>query len=298
MPLPPLPEPSATRLAVRVTPDARRQLAAGHPWVYDRAITSISPGGRPGDLAVIFDDRRKFVAIGLYDPTSAIRIKVLHRGAPTQIDAAFWRARLAAALERRDGLAAGGTTGYRCVHGENDGLPGLVVDRYGDVLVVKLYSAAWFVHLATVLPIIVDLLEPTAVVLRLARAIGGSPPAGLHDAMAVHGALPDGPVLYDELGLHFEADVVDGQKTGAFLDQRENRALVASMAAGCSVLDVFCATGGFGVHAAAGGARSVLSVDASEGALATARAQHGAEPCAARRRRVRAPDAKPATRSR
>lgn len=272
MPLPRhLPEPSAKRLAVRVTADARRQLAAGHPWIYDRAITSITPGGRPGDLAVVFDERRRFVAIGLYDPTSAIRIKVLHHGAPTPIDEAFWRGRLDAALARRAPLVADGrTTGYRCIHGENDALPGLVLDRYDDTLVLKLYSAAWFAHLATVVPVIVDTLRPATVVLRLARAIAGSVPAGLADGTAIHGALPAGPVLYDELGLTFEADVVHGQKTGAFLDQRDNRALVGSMAAGSSVLDVFCATGGFGVHAAAGGAVSVLGVDASEGALATA----------------------------
>ena len=271
MPLPRnLPEPSPKRLAVRVTADARRQLAAGHPWIYDRAITSVTPGGRPGDLAVVFDDQRKFVAIGLYDPTSAIRIKILHRGAPTPIDAAFWQRRLDEAVARRAPLLDDGrTTGYRCVHGENDALPGLVLDRYGDTLVLKLYSAAWFAHLTTVLPVIVDTLRPANVVLRLARAIAGSAPAGL-DGEAIHGRLPDGPVLYDELGLTFEADVVHGQKTGAFLDQRDNRALVASMAAGCSVLDVFCATGGFGVHAAAAGARSVLGVDASEGALAAA----------------------------
>jgi len=271
VPLPrPLPEPSAKRLAVRVTADARRQLAAGHPWVYDRAITSVTPGGRPGDLAVVFDDHRKFVAIGLYDPASAIRVKILHHGTPVQIDPEFWGRRLRDALDRRAALAAGPTTGYRCVHGENDGLPGLVLDRYGDTLVLKLYSAAWFAHLATVLPVIVATLSPSTVVLRLARAIGGSPPAGLSDGTAIHGALPDGPVHYDELGLRFEADVVDGQKTGGFLDQRDNRALVGSMAAGASVLDVFCATGGFGVHAAAGGARSVLGVDASAGALASA----------------------------
>lgn len=156
------------------------------------------------------------------------------------------------------------------MHGENDGLPGLVLDRYGDTYVLKLYSSAWFTHLATIVPVIVDTVEPATLVLRLARAVSASPPGGLHDGMTIHGAEPSGPVHYDELGLHFEADVVRGQKTGAFLDQRDNRALVGSMASGASVLDVFCATGGFSVHAAAGGAVSVLGVDASEPALAAA----------------------------
>ncbi len=272
MPLPPnLPTPADKRLAVRLTPDARRQVVAGHPWVYAESISSLSARGAPGDLAVVFDDKRKFVAIGLYDPGSPIRLKILHRGAPAPIDASFWQGRLDAALERRAPLAATDTTGYRCVHGENDGFPGLVLDRYADTLVLKLYSAAWVPHLAAVLPVIVATLRPRAVVLRLARALQGTPAMhGLEDGAALYGEAPGAPVLYRELGLQFEADVIDGQKTGAFLDQRDNRALVGSLAAGASVLDVFASTGGFGVHAAAGGATSVLSVDASAGALAAA----------------------------
>src|SRR6478735_5650285 len=107
VPLPPdLPTPAAKRIAVRVTPDARRQIAAGHPWVYDESITSISHRGAPGDLVVIFDDQRKFVAIGLNDPASPIRIKVLHHGRPKTVDVDFWRTRLDEALERRAPLVA------------------------------------------------------------------------------------------------------------------------------------------------------------------------------------------------
>src|SRR3978361_788824 len=107
MPLPPmLPAPGAQRLAARPTADARRQFVAGHPWVYDESITSISHRGVAGDLAVIFDDDRKFVAIGLNDPSSPIRIKILHRGRPTQIDRQFWQRRLDAAMLVRADLIA------------------------------------------------------------------------------------------------------------------------------------------------------------------------------------------------
>src|SRR5690606_22365016 len=134
-----------------------RRVRAGTPWVYDVSITSASHDGAPGDLAVVFDERRRFAAIGLWDPTSPIRVEVLHHGDPVPLDRAWWAGRIATALDRRAALAAdGATTAYRCVHGENDGLPGLVVDRYSQVLVVKLYTPAWFPHLATLVGVLVE----------------------------------------------------------------------------------------------------------------------------------------------
>jgi 23S rRNA (cytosine1962-C5)-methyltransferase len=261
------------RLAVRVTPDALRQLRGGHPWLYADAITSIGDGGRAGDLAVVFDERRRFAAIGLYDPDSPIRVKVLHHGRPVAIDRAWWRDRVAAARDRRGALVTStDTTGWRVVHGENDGLPGLVVDRYGDTAVVKLYSAALLPHLAAVRAAVVAALTPARIVLRASRLVAPALPPGHTDGTTVDGPAPDGPVAYRELGLALTADVVHGQKTGAFLDQRDNRDLVARHAAGARVLDVFSCTGGFALHAARGGARSAHLVDQSAGAIATARA--------------------------
>src|SRR6478735_4697631 len=177
-----LPKPSDRRLAVRVTPDALRQIRGGSPWLYDGSITSVSHEGSPGDLAVVFDDERRFVAIGLWDPASPIRVKLLHTGAPATIDSTWWRAKIADALDRRASLANDpSTTAYRCVHGENDGLPGLVVDRYDSTIVVKLYSPAWFPHLKAVVDAIVDLLSPACVVLRLGRSVAGSNTFGLAD---------------------------------------------------------------------------------------------------------------------
>lgn len=273
MPLPQsLPQPNPKRLAVRVTPDARRHIAAGHPWVYDESITSLNHRGGPGDLAVIFDDDRKFVAIGLNDPASPIRIKILHHGRPLAINRDFWKARLQAALAIRVPLSSSGnTTGYRCVNGENDGFPGLVLDRYADVLVLKLYSSAWIPHLADVVAAITETMHPKAVVLRLSRSVQSGALHGLEQGMALFGEVPNGPVLFTEAGLHFDADVVQGQKTGHFLDQRDNRVLTGQMTSGATVLDMFAATGGFGVHAAAGGATRVTSVDLSAPTLAVAK---------------------------
>lgn len=257
-------------------------MRAGHPWIYEASITSLkgrsslkgpSTGGSgaSGDLAVVFDSARQFVAIGLFDPASPIRIKVLHRGKPTTIDRSFWARRLLAAQSLRDPLLErGDTTGFRLVNGENDGLPGLVLDRYDRTLVLKLYSAMWLPHLADVVAAIEETFHPEALILRLARNMHGAPLHGLEEGDALIGVSPTDPIRFTEYGLVFEADVVHGQKTGHFLDQRENRSLISEHAHGCRVLDMFANTGGFSVHAAASGAREVVLVDSSEAALATA----------------------------
>ena len=273
--IPELPTVPERRLAIRLTPDAFRQVRGGHPWVYEQAITSVSDASAaPGSLAVIFDADRNFAAIGLWDPTSPIRIRVLHAGKPRKIDDDFWAETVDRAQRLRGRLPAQGTTGYRLLHGENDGVGGLVVDRYDDTLVVKVYSECWLPHLNSVLAALTSATHAQRVVLRLGRLAARSGlvrSAGLTDGMVVVGGQPDGPILFQENGLSFEADVLDGQKTGHFLDQRENRQFIRSVADGARVLDVFSCTGGFSVHAAAGGARMVHSVDLAGPAIDTAK---------------------------
>ncbi|MDW3176774.1 MAG: class I SAM-dependent methyltransferase [Acidimicrobiia bacterium] len=270
--LPPVPE---RRLAVRLTPDALRQVRGGHPWVYAEAITSVSDGGgAAGTLAVIFDKDRQFAAIGLWDPYSPIRLRVLHAGKPKKIDADHWSSVIDRAARTRHVLAGRGTTGWRLLHGENDGTSGLVIDRYGTTAVCKVYSAAWLPHLNAVLEALRAAVEVERIVLRLGRLASEDKTvkaAGLRDGITVYGPESDEPVLFTENGLTFEADVVRGQKTGHFLDQRENRELIRSLASSARVLDVFSCTGGFSVHAAAGGATHVHSVDIAEPAIATAK---------------------------
>jgi 23S rRNA (cytosine1962-C5)-methyltransferase len=272
-PLAGLPHPSDRRIAVRVTPDALRHVRAGHPWVFADSITSSSHDGRPGDLAVIFDAKRDFAAIGLWDPTSPIRIKVLHAGGPAPIDGAWWAARIARALELRRPFTShpdADRLGYRVLNGENDAMPGLVADRYDGVLVVKLYTAAWFAHLGEVVAALVDSTGVEGVVLRFSRTVAEGDTFGLADGDVIAGSIGDGPVRIVEHGLAFDVDVRHGQKTGHFLDQRANRARVGELSSGRTVLDVFASTGGFSVHAAAGGARSVHAVDLSAPTLAAA----------------------------
>jgi 23S rRNA (cytosine1962-C5)-methyltransferase len=264
-----LPSPNERRVAVRVTKDAQRQVRSGHPWVFPSSIVSLSHDGDAGDLAVLFDDDRKFVAIGLYDPSSPLRVRVLHHGRPVTIDSSFWASRIDAALARRAALASSDeTNAYRCIHGENDGLPGFVLDRYDTTYVIKLDTHAWFAHLADIVPVIVERTGAARVVLRLSRAQHEAGEAiGLYDGDVLAGDAPPSLVKFRENGLIFDADVVRGQKTGHFLDQRDNRARVRDLSSGASVLDVFSCTGGFTVHAAAGGAISAHSVDLSSHAL-------------------------------
>jgi 23S rRNA (cytosine1962-C5)-methyltransferase len=267
-----LPRPGQKRVAVRVLPAAQRAVRQGHPWVFDSAVRSVSPEGRAGDLAVVFDDNRRFLAIGLYDPHSPIRIRVLEHGAPAAIDAQWLAARLSAAAMRRESLPATDTDGYRLVHGENDGLPGLVIDRYAGTLVMKLYTRAWLPWLPALLAAI-PVVQPTdAIVLRLSREVAGDEARlfGLRDGCVLYGEAPEQRVQFHENRLCFAADVLHGQKTGFFLDQRDNRARVRDLAVGRRTLNVFAYSGGFSVYAAAGGAPSVVSLDLSAAALADA----------------------------
>jgi 23S rRNA (cytosine1962-C5)-methyltransferase len=271
-----LPSPNARRIALRISPAAERAVRQGHPWVFDHAITEQSHAGRPGDLAVIFDDRRRFLAVGLYDPTSPIRVRILQSRQPAAIDARWIINRLAAAAGLRLPIsqqpADRATTGYRLVHGENDGLPGLVIDRYAETLVIKLYTPAWIPYLEEICSALDQVSPAERVVLRFSRTAVKQSEflAGLSDGQTLSGPPLSGPVLFQENGLVFEADPVLGQKTGFFLDQRDNRARVERLSGGSRVLNVFAYTGGFSVYAARGGAREVVSVDLSAPALQAA----------------------------
>ncbi len=261
------------RLRLRVTATAESLIRGGHPWLYDASIREQNRAGQPGELAVIYDRRDKFLALGLYDPLSPIRVRVLHHGKPATADDAWWRARLQAALARRDGLFDAQTTGYRCLSGESDGWPGLVLDRYDATYVLKLYTAAWLPRVGEVVGWLLEMLQPERLILRLSRNIQplAEQQFNLRDGQVLRGSVPDGPVVFLETGIRFEAEVIRGQKTGFFLDQRENRRRVETLAAGRDVLNAFSFSGGFSLYAARGGARSTTDLDISPHALDSAR---------------------------
>lgn len=265
-----LPKAAERRIALMVTRDAERHLRSGHPWLFADSITKQSHEGAPGDLAVVFDQKRRFVAVGLYDPFSPIRLRVLQQGTPATIDRAWFTQKLTSAAQLRQPLTANQqTTGYRLVYGENDGVPGLVIDRYDATLVVKLYTTAWVPHLVDLLTALLTVQNAAQIVLRLSRNVQQLPAQlyGLTEGMVIGETALKGPVVFLENGLRFEADPIHGQKTGFFLDQRENRARVERLAAGKRVLNLFAYNGGFSLYAARGGATQVTSLDISRPAL-------------------------------
>lgn len=268
------PAPPANRLRLRVTAAAENYIRAGHPWVYSDSVREQNRDGCAGELAVIFDRNDKFLAIGFFDPNSPIRVRILHVGKPLTVDAEFWRARLEAALKRREGLFDARTTGYRVINGESDGWPGLVLDRYDTTLVLKIYTAAWLERLEEIAGLIRERLNPVRIILRTSRNLErGAPSQTIGQTLFSKRAdlEASAPVVFCENGIRFEADVWRGQKTGFFLDQRENRRSVESLARGRAVLNAFSFSGGFSLYAARGGAKSVTDLDISAHALASAK---------------------------
>lgn len=262
---------SLPRLKLTLRPTAESIVRSGHPWVYSESIRDQNREGAAGELAVIYDRKDKFLAVGFYDPDSPLRVRILHAGKPATIDETWWRASLDRALARREGIADARTNGLRLLNGESDGWPGLVLDRYDTTLVVKLYSPAWLERLEMVEAIFRERLRPERIILRLSRNLEESAKeSGHEDGALLFGPPLDGPVVFLEEGLRFEADVLKGQKTGFFLDQRENRKRIGQLAHGRDVLNAFSFTGGFSLHAARGGAHSVTDLDLSSHALEAA----------------------------
>ncbi len=261
------------RLRLRVTATAETILRGGHPWLFAESIREQNRPGELGELAVIYDRKDAFLAVGLFDPDSPLRVRILHAGKPQTLDAAWWQAHLKQTLAERAGLFDAQTTGYRCINGESDGWPGLVLDRYDATLVLKLYTAAWLPRLGELLPLLAEHAAHERIVLRLSRNIQALAAAKfkLTEGQILRGPALAGPVIFLETGLRFEADVLRGQKTGFFLDQRENRRRVETLACGRTVLNAFSFSGGFSLYAARGGATAVTDLDISAHALASAK---------------------------
>ena len=265
------------RLAVKLTADGERILKQqNHPWIFSESISKINKEGKAGDIAIIFDRKRNTpLGVGLYDPTSPVRIKMLHFGGGAIIDEAFFEEKLRQAVELRKPLLQTDTNSYRLIFGENDGFPGLIADVYAEVLVLKIYSEIWFPFISTLLPLLQKVSKCTCIVLRLSRILQALPALPYHDGQVLFGHLANEEVTFKEHGIHFSANVVKGHKTGFFLDHRHNRKKVGEFSKNKTVLDVFSYAGGFSVHALVNGAKEVTSVDISAQALEIAKMNAG-----------------------
>lgn len=255
---------------VRLKPktDARK-LRHGSPWVFanevvtDRRTKAIAPGS----LAVLEDAERAALGVVAVNPDSKIFCRMLDRDPGAQVDQAWFAARIGRALALRERLY--GTPFYRLIHAEADGLPGVVIDRFEDVAVVQ-PNAAWAE--AQLGPMVEALVAVTGVSTVIKNASGRARALeGLDEGQEVlRGVAPQGPLPVEMNGAVYMADLVGGQKTGLFLDQRENHAFAARLARGARVLDVFSHVGGFGLACLAAGAEHALAVDGSDPALALA----------------------------
>jgi 23S rRNA (cytosine1962-C5)-methyltransferase len=256
---------------VLLHPRRARPFYGGHPWVFAGAIADVEGEPADGDEVDLVAHGGAFVARGFYNSKSKIRVRLYSRDAAAPLDRAFFRDRLVAAVRLRQMLKLDGLgRGCRLVFSEGDGLSGLVVDRYDRWLVAQFTSLALAARRDLLAELLVELTGAEGIYLRTERGIGTLEGLELRDG-PLWGRLPSGPVVIEEDGVKFLVNCAEGQKTGFYLDQRDNRGAVARLAEGRRVLDAFCYSGGFGLHAARAGAESVTGLDQSEAALELAR---------------------------
>lgn len=259
---------AARRPTIQLKPGTHRRAMGGHPWVYSNEITMTAEAKAlpPGTLVRLLAHDGRPLGTAMFNPHTLIAARLIAAEPDAAIDRDFLARRLEQAKALRDRLF--GTPHYRLIHAEADGLPGAVIDRYGDVVVLQLNSAGMDALAGELTAAIETVLAPAAILLRNdsgARTLEGLP----LETRWLKGERA-GPIEIRENGARFLADLREGQKTGWFFDQRENRAGVAALAAGQRMLDLYCYGGGFAIQAALAGATEAIGIDRSEPALALA----------------------------
>ena len=255
-----------TRPRVTLLPGRDKRARHGHPWIFSNeiAMDAAAKALAPGSLVTVAAADGTQVAAATFNPHTLIAARVLTREAGSHIHLDFFKRRLRQALSIRERLYD--RPFYRLVHAEADGFPGLVIDRYGDVLSVQINTAGMEMLKEMLLEAIQSVVAPATILLRndsAARSI-----EGLEQGVEIATGALDGPIEVEENGARFPVDLREGQKTGWFFDQRDNRAWTGRLARDARVIDLYSYAGGFAVMAALGGAREVLAVDRSEPALA------------------------------
>lgn len=257
---------SFARVVLR--PGRARPFFGRHPWVYAGAVAAVEGAAADGDEVEVYSEGGTFIGRGLFNSKSRIRVRLYSWGLDEPLDRDFFRRRLEAAVAlRRDVLGlVGPGKACRLVFSEGDGLSGMTADLYDRWLVLQFTGLGLAQRREMLADILRELVHPQGVYLRTERGIGALEGLEIEDG-PLWGTPPAGPVVIDEAGVEFLVDLAEGQKTGFYLDQRENRRLAAYYAPGRHVLDCFCYSGGFSLHAARGGAASVIGVDVSEAGL-------------------------------
>jgi 23S rRNA (cytosine1962-C5)-methyltransferase len=244
-----------------------------HPWVFAGAIERLE--GEPADGAVVdlISHAGNFVARGFYNGQSKIRVRLYTWDEAVQLDDVFFRERLARAIHLRRDLLGMMTAESACrlVFSEADGLSGCTVDRYDRWLTLQFTSLGLAQRRETIADLLTGLVQPEGIYLRTEKGIGQLEGLQIQDGL-IRGRLPEEPIVIEEGPVRFRVNLAEGQKTGFYLDQRDNRQVVARLATGRRVLDAFCYSGGFALHAAKAGATGVLGIDVSEPALTLANA--------------------------
>ncbi|NNM68870.1 MAG: methyltransferase domain-containing protein [Gallionella sp.] len=252
--------------AIVLAAGREKSLQRRHPWIFSGAIARVDGAPGNGQTVAVRGAGGEFLASAAYNAASQISARVWSWREDEAIDAAFFRRKISSALAARNLLAlADDSTGMRLIHAESDGLPGLIVDRYGEVLVMQIGSAGAEFWRDTIADILQNLCKTSCIYERSdsdSRGLEGLPERN----GVLRGTLPDQAAVVEH-GLRFNVDVVAGQKTGFYLDQRDNRKRTETLARDKHVLNCFCYTGGFSLYALRGGAKSVLSIDASAEAL-------------------------------
>ena len=250
-------------------PGRDKSLRQGHPWIFSGAVAAVKGDPGPGDIVFAVSHDSEPLALGFFNAESDILFRMLTRRVDQPLDASFWFHRIRSAIELRQRVIPPGTTACRLINAEGDGMPGLIVDRYGDHLVMSIATAGIEKCRAVILDQLQQALNPEHI---YERSEGRARQReGMEDRIApAVGSLPATPVVIAENQLRFEVDIINGQKTGFFLDQRENRERVGRLGQGGAVLNCFSYTGGFSVYCARGGAKQVVSVEASAAANETA----------------------------
>jgi 23S rRNA (cytosine1962-C5)-methyltransferase len=256
---------------VILQPRRARPFYGRHPWVYAGAIAAVEGAPADGDVVDLFSHSGHFLARGLYNSRSKIRVRLYSWDAAVALDHAFFRRQLEDAIQLRRLLGLDGSgQACRLVFSEGDGLSGCIVDRYDRWLALQFTSLGLAQRREWILSALVDLMRPAGIYQRTERGIGQLEGLEASDEL-VWGEAPPGPIEIEEGGVRFLVNLAEGQKTGFYLDQRDNRQAAAPLGRGRRVLDAFCYTGGFGLHAARAGAASVMGLDQSEPALQLAR---------------------------